>query len=224
VRTPQTTGSSESALTDETALLTACRLGDERAFAALVVREHAALHALAQCWPGGLHEAERDVVAAWEAVLCGGDGRAPAAAGVGTREVAPRPGSLRAQVGRAVVDAALARTHAPPEPAPRQVVDAERFFGDVHELWPGEWTDPPRVWGSLAARRLEQPDAPRLLDRRLRGLPIAQRAVVTLHDVHGWPVDECAAVLRRSVAEASALLRAGRESLRAALEAEVDAP
>ena len=220
--TPQTTGSSPSARTDEAALLTACRLGDQRAFGALVVRDHAALRALARCWPGRADDAERDVAVAWEAVLRGRADLAPAAAQGGCGNGGPR--SLRAAVGRAVVDAALARTHAPLEPAPPQVVGADRFFGDVHELWPGEWTDPPRPWASVATRRLQQPDVPRLLERRLRELPIAQRAVVTLQDVHGWPVGECAAVLRRSVAETRALLRAGRERLRAALEAEVDAP
>jgi hypothetical protein len=219
---PRTTGSSDGALTDEAALLTACqRRGDAEAFGALVGRDHAALRALARCWPGAVHETERDVVLAWEAVLRGRAEAAPAAVKGGA--AIPVPGSLRARVGCAVVDAAIARTNAPLERAPSQIVDAERFFGDVHELWPGEWTDPPRPWGALAARRLEQPDMPRVLERRLRELPIAQRAVVTLHDVHGWPVAECAAVLRRSRVEASALLRAGREGLRAALEAEVDA-
>ena len=185
-------------------------------------RDHAALRALARCWPGSAYEAERDVVAAWEAVLRERAEVAPAAA-EGT-VAPPDVPSVRARVARAVVDGALARTRAPLDPAPPRVIDAERFFGDVHELWPGEWTDPPRPWGSLAARRLEQPDVPRLLERRLRELPIAQSAVVTLHDVHGWSVAECAAALRRPVAETHALLRAGRESLRAALEAEVDAP
>ena len=223
VATPQITGSSDSARAEETALLTACRRGDDRAFGALVRRDQAALRALACCWPGGAPAAERDVAAAWEAVLHGGAERAPAAPNGGGADVAPRPESLRAAVGRAVVDAALARTRAPLQQPPSQVVDAERFFGDVHELWPGEWTDPPRRWGSLAARRLEQPDVPRLLQRRLGELPIAQRALVTLHDVHDWSVGECAAALRRSAAETAALLRAGREGLRAALEAEVDA-
>jgi DNA-directed RNA polymerase specialized sigma24 family protein len=218
---PPTAGSSESALADG-ALLTACRRGDEQAFGTLFSRDHAALRALARCWPGAAHEAERDVVVAWEAVLRGHADVAPAAVERPTVQAAPRPASLRARVGRAVVEAAVARTRAPLETAPSQIVDAERFFGDVHELWPGEWTDPPRPWGALAARRLEQADMPRLLERRLRELPIAQRAVVTLHDVHGWPLVECSGVLRRSVVEASGLLRAGRESLRAALEAEVD--
>ena len=219
----RTTGASDGALADDAALLIACRRGDEQACESLVRRDHVALRALARCWPGGAYDAERDIAAAGAAVLCGDGELALRAAEGGARSPARGPESLRARVGRAGVDAALARTGAPLEPAPSQIVDAARFFGDVHELWPGEWTDPPRPWGASAARRLGQPDMPRLLDRRLGELPIAQRAVVTLHDVHGWPANECATVLRRSVVETRALLRAGRESLRAALEAEVDA-
>jgi hypothetical protein len=55
-------------LADDAALLTACRRGDERAFGALVRRDHAALRALARCWPGGAHEAGREGLrAAFEA-------------------------------------------------------------------------------------------------------------------------------------------------------------
>jgi DNA-directed RNA polymerase specialized sigma24 family protein len=254
-------------------LLAACRAGDEVAFLELVRRHHPALHALARCWPVSAYDAERDVAAAWLAVLraapaaaspcadpsphaaadqrpetsaapspCGdfiasaadspcGDPTAPVAdspsddptthAATG-RAPSATASSLRTLVAREVLDAAVRRTHAVLEPAPPHAVDAGRFFGADHELWPGEWADPPRPWGSSAGRRLSQRDIPRVLARCVRELGIAPSALVTLHDVHGWPMSDCATALRRTTDEARALLRAGREGLRAAVEAEID--
>ena len=130
--------------------------------------------------------------------------------------------ALRARVGREVVRSAAGRTGAPLEAAPPCTVDADRFFAADHELWPGEWADPPRPWGSAAERRLAQRDMPRALARIVRELGIAPSAVLTLCDLHGWPVCECAFALDRPEAQVRAFLRAGREGVRAALEQEVD--
>ena len=191
------------------ALLAACHAGDAGAFVALARRHHAALRALAGCWPGGAHDAERDVARAWRAVLVG----APPAGAC----------SLRAHVARAVVVGCVQRSGAALEPAPPALLDAERFFGPDHALWPGEWADPPRPWGSSAARRLAQRDMPRAVRRIVRELGIAASAVLTLCDEYGWSVGECAFALERSEAQARAFLHAGREGVRAALEAEIDA-
>ena len=118
---------------DDGALLAACRGGDSRAFVELVRRHHPALRALAGCWPGAAHEAERDVAQAWLAAL-GRDG-------------SPRPVRPRAAWPREIQEAPAGRTHAPLEPAPAAALDASRFFVADHELWPGEWADPPRPWG-----------------------------------------------------------------------------
>jgi DNA-directed RNA polymerase specialized sigma24 family protein len=194
------------------ALLAASQAGDEEAFMTLAGRHHRGLRALAGCWPGGSYEAERDVASGWLGLL-----RAP---------VPPVPAwhpPVRARAAQAVADAAVARTHAAPDPGPPPAPIGLRFFGSEHELWPGEWADPPRPWGSIADRRLAQPDVPRLLARALHELGIAQSAIVTLHDVHGWPLEDCAIALRCSDGLARRLLRAGREGLRAVIEAEVDA-
>jgi DNA-directed RNA polymerase specialized sigma24 family protein len=155
-------------------------------------------------------------------------GAASATAPPGAPPAAPRgaaqaPRSVRADVAGEVVVAAVERTRAVLEPAPPQTVDRERFFAPEHALWPCEWADPPRPWGSIARRRLGQRDVPRLLARRVRELGIAPSAVLTLCDVHGWPVSECAIALRRPEVEVRAFLCAGREALRATLEAEIDA-
>src|SRR5205085_1461392 len=72
---------------------------------------------------------------------------------------------------------------------------AERFFGPDHELWAGEWADPPHPWGSGAERRLAQHDVPCALRRIVRELPIACGAVLALCDLHRWQVSECALAL-----------------------------
>lgn len=208
---------------DDRALLAACRAGDARAFAALARRHHPALRALAGCWPGGAHDAERDVAQAWRAIL---DAAPPARAAPlpAPHRASPLASSppLRARVAREVVLAAVDRTHAALEPAPGASLPDDRFFASDHELWPGEWADPPRPWGSIAERRLAQRDIPRALARIVRELGIAPNAALTLCDVHGWPVSECAFALDRPDAQVLAFLRAGREGVRAALEQEVD--
>jgi hypothetical protein len=83
---------------------------------------------------------------------------------------------VRALAAREVVDAVVRRTGAVLEPAPPDAVDADRFVGADHELWPGEWSDPPRWWGSSAGRRLSQRDIPRVLARRVRELGSAPSA------------------------------------------------
>jgi DNA-directed RNA polymerase specialized sigma24 family protein len=220
--------SSADALRDHSdeVLLAACRAGDADAFLTLARRHHPALCALARCWPGGAHAAERDVATAWSAYLrwiplaAAPPSAAPAAAAPPAASPARRP--VRALVAREVVVAAVERTRAVLEPAPPEPLDAERFFAAEHALWPGEWADPPRPWGSIARRRLGQRDVPRLLARRVHELGIAPSAMLTLCDVHGWPVSECAIALQRPEAEVRAFLRAGREALRATLEAEID--
>jgi RNA polymerase sigma-70 factor, ECF subfamily len=210
---------STDALTDE-GLLGACRTGDERAFVTLVGRHHPALVALARCWPGGAHEAQRDLTLAWSAVLAPARTEPSARlADVGSPSTAL---SVRARVGREVTRAATRRTNLPPQPPDGPLVDPNRFFPAGHELWADEWADPPRPWGRRAARRLCQPDMPRLLARRTRELGVARAAMLTLRDIHGWSAAECAAALELSEPQARSLLQSAREALRDALEAEID--
>jgi RNA polymerase sigma-70 factor, ECF subfamily len=226
---------STGAPTDDDWLLHSCRDGDEAAFVTLVRRHHPALVALARCWPGDAHEAHHEVRAAWMTLLSAAPpaerADAPAAVPGGATSVRARvaraavPGgatSVRARVAREVTRAATRRTNvrlqAPDEP----IVDPDRFFPRVHELWPDEWADPPRPWGQIAARRLSRADMPRLLVRRTRELGVARAAALTLRDVHGWSILECAAALDLPEPQMRSLLGAAREGLRAALEAEID--
>lgn len=221
---------------DEQALLAACAAGDARAFVALAGPHHAALRALARCWPGGPHDAERDVARAWIALLdrtaaAGGAAREgvparassePAGSARGASSARNPAASLRARAARELVRVAVQRTRAALEAAPAALPAAERFFAPDHDLWPGEWADPPRPWGSSAQRRLAQRDMPRALGRIVRELGVGPSAVLTLRDLHGWPVGECAFALELDDVRVRAFLQAGREGVRAALEAEID--
>jgi len=210
---------STGALTGDDWLLHACREGDKAAFVTLVRRHHPALVALARCWPGDAHEAQHEVRGAWMTLLSA----APAAGQAGAPAAVPAGAtSVRARVAREVTRAATRRTNvllqAPDEP----IVDPDRFFPRVNELWPDEWADPPRPWGPIAARRLSRADMPRLLVRRTRELGVARAAALTLRDIHAWSVLECAAALDLPEPQLRSLLGAAREGLRAALEAEID--
>jgi RNA polymerase sigma-70 factor (ECF subfamily) len=57
-----------------------------------------------------------------------------------------------------------------------------------------------------------------VLQRGLAELPPRQRAVVTLHDVHGLAADEVCAVLELSPGNERVLLHRGRARLRQLLE------
>ncbi|HEX8159154.1 MAG TPA: hypothetical protein VF526_17350 [Solirubrobacteraceae bacterium] len=206
---------STDALADEV-LLDACRAGDEGAFVALVRRHHPALVALARCWPGGAYEAQRDVAGAWMALLRHAD------RGGGSRDPALPARCVRAAAGREVIRAATRRTNVALQAPDVPLVEPDRFFAHDHELWADEWADPPRPWGRMAARRMDQADMPRLLMRRTRELGVARAAALTLRDVHGWALAECAVALDLSEPQMRSLLRAAREGLRAALEAEID--
>ena len=219
------------------ALLAACRGGDERAFVALTGRHLPALCALAACRPDGAQTATRDIGQAWLAVLREERGEAAGAEPERDERERDEPArleperdqparleSVRARVARTLVAAAGARGHeTPPTSATSgSGVAQERFFGASHELWPGEWTDPPRPWGTVASRRLGGADVHGLLAGRIGELDVAARASVILCDVHRWTPSECAFALGCPVGEVRASLRRGREALRALLEAVVD--
>jgi RNA polymerase sigma-70 factor (ECF subfamily) len=85
-------------------------------------------------------------------------------------------------------------------------------------LWAGGWTEQgaPREWDPeamvLAGEALEH------LARGLAELPLRQRAVVTLYDVHGLTAEEVCAVLDLSPGNQRVLLHRGRARLRQLLE------
>jgi RNA polymerase sigma-70 factor, ECF subfamily len=98
-------------------------------------------------------------------------------------------------------------------------VDPDRFRGPADQ-WPGHWTvqGAPQRWRidpAVSALRSELRD---LVSQALDDLPVRQRDVVVLRDVHGCASEEVCAILGLSPANQRVLLHRGRAKVRAALE------
>jgi DNA-directed RNA polymerase specialized sigma24 family protein len=101
------------------------------------------------------------------------------------------------------------------QPHPREVHEIARLAREVDRA-----ADRDEVRGRAMRENEPHGEAAAVADPV--GLGIAPSAALTLVDLQGWSVPECAAALELSESAVRALLRAGRESVRAALEAEVD--
>lgn len=96
------------------------------------------------------------------------------------------------------------------------VVDLERMDDAV--LGPGFWSESPAPWHQLPAERLESEEVLMMIREAIDALPPAQREVVELRDVQGWPAPEVCATLGISSANQRVLLHRGRAAIRAMLE------
>ena len=200
---------------DEEPLLTALRAGDEEAFLALVGQHQSAMTRVAAAYIGNPAAAEDVVQETWMRALRGLDrfeGRA----------------SLKTWLYRILTNTAIthgqreARTltfadlaaDAPAEPAE----DPERFLPAGDE-WAGHWVNGPAAW---RAETLEDRAARRELlaaiQAAIDALPPAQRTVISLHDVEGWPSKEICNILEISESNQRVLLHRARVKVRQALE------
>jgi RNA polymerase sigma-70 factor (ECF subfamily) len=104
-------------------------------------------------------------------------------------------------------------------------VDPDRFQGPG-EPYPGHWRVLPAPWPDLVPspeqRTLDAELRARLEDA-LAGLPVRQRAVITLRDVQGRPAEEVCTILEISPANQRVLLHRARAHVRARLEVYLDA-
>src|SRR4029077_16386132 len=98
-------------------------------------------------------------------------------------------------------------------------VDPARFHPAAHPTIPGHWASPPAIWSASAEDAVLGREAMGILQRELDRLPRAQRVVVALRDVHGWPAAEVCDLLGVSEANQRVLLHRGRSRLRGILEA-----
>ena len=199
-------------LVDDAELLDRLRAGDERAFGQVVREWSPLLLRVAGSFVSTHASAEECVQEAWLGVIRGLDrfeGRS----------------RLRTWVVGILVNVARRRAErdsrvvlwAPFDDDTGPTVDPRRFRG-AGERWAGGWTEhgAPREWepeGVLLAG-----EAMELLQRGLQQLPPRQRAVVTLHDVHGLSADEVCSVLELSAGNQRVLLHRGRARLRQLLE------
>ena len=200
---------------DEERMIAALRQGDERAFTWLVDQHHATLVRLALRYVPDVATAEEVAQDTWLHVLRGLDrfefrsslktwissiliNRARTR---GRRERRSRPFSQ-----------AWAEALAGGEPA----VDPERFVGPEDPAREDRWVSAPRSWGP--EERLLASETQALVQQTIAALPLAQREVITLRDVEGWPASQVCTALGLTETNQRVLLHRARSKVRAALE------
>lgn len=199
--------------TDESALVSALREGDEDAFIALVETHHPAMVRLAQHYVSSRAVAEEVVQDSWIGVLKGlpgFEGRS----------------SLRSWIFQIVINQAKTRGQREARSVPTRSlaededgpsVDPDRFFPDGHPTQGGRWLHPVSNWRvpHLEARASELRE---VIDREISLLPEKQAAVVRLRDGFGFSSAEVCDTLMISEANQRVLLHRARSRLRQRLE------
>jgi RNA polymerase sigma-70 factor (ECF subfamily) len=190
--------------------------GDERAFAELISAYSPTLLRVAQARVRTRAVAEEVVQETWLAVLHGLDrfeGRSSLKTWIfriltniaitrGTRESRCLPFSSLAEREAGEAD----------EP-----VDASRFLPADHDRWPHHWALGPTRWETPEEGLLTGETRDCIL-RAVEALPPAQRTVITLRDIEGWPSDEVCEMLGVSEGNQRVLLHRARSKVRAAVE------
>lgn len=213
---PPPTAPPSAATSGDPAIVAALRGRDESAFTALVEEHHVALVRLARSYVGSRALAEEVAQETWLAVIRGIDrfeGRS----------------SLRTWIFRILTNLAKTRgarerrsmplsALAPADHDDGPAVDPARFVSADAPRFGGHWTSPPSSWRDVPDERLLGRETLGLLSDAIAALPTAQRRVVTLRDVEGWPADEVCALLGLSEANQRVLLHRARSKVRATLE------
>jgi len=197
-------------------LIDRLRSGDEAAFVCLVNTYSAPLRRLALAFVSSDAVAEEVVQETWLAVLTGiarFEGRSSVKTWI--FKILANRAKTRAIRERRTIN--FSELEDPSEPG-HAAVDPARFLPASHPTWPGHWTSPLEKWSASAEDAVVSRETMGVLQRGLDRLPPAQRIVVALRDVHGWPAAEVCEVLGLSEANQRVLLHRGRSRLRGALE------
>jgi RNA polymerase sigma-70 factor (ECF subfamily) len=203
-------------------LIDRLRNGDEATFAWLIDTYSAALLRLAVTFVQDAAVAEEVVQETWLAVITG-IGRFEGRSSVKTWlfKILTNQAKTRALRERRTIPFSAFVLDEGDEPA----VEAARFLPASHPQWPHHWAAAPQPWSMGPEGTALDREAMALVQRALEDLPRAQRVVVALRDVHGWPSPDVCAALDLSEANQRVLLHRGRNRLRAALESYfTDAP
>ena len=197
-------------------LVARLKRGDESAFAELISAYSPALLRVAQARVRTRAVAEEVVQETWLAVLHGLDGfkgRSSLKTWIfriltniaitrGTRESRSIPFSSLAE--REAVE-------------PGDPVDATRFLPADHDRWPHHWALGPTRWETPEEGLLSGETRDCIL-RAVESLPPAQRTVITLRDIEGWPSEEVCEALGVSEGNQRVLLHRARTKVRSAVE------
>jgi RNA polymerase sigma-70 factor (ECF subfamily) len=196
--------------TDDHALLTALRAGDERAFEELVKRYHGPLIKVALMYVRDRAVADEVVQETRLAALEGID-RFEGRSSLKTwlfRIATNRAKTRAVREGRQVAISALAGSDEPEVPL-------ERFLPPDDPRRPLGWAAPPRAWPE---ERVIRGETVQHLRDAIAKLPPAQQAVIGLRDVEGLSADEVAAALDISAGNERVILHRARSRLRRELE------
>jgi RNA polymerase sigma-70 factor, ECF subfamily len=204
-------------VTDDRELIAGLRRGDERAFATLMDVYSSPLLRVAMSYVPCRAVAEEVVQETWLGVLKGIDrfeGRS----------------SLKTWIFRILTNTAVTRGARERRVVPfaslsgddGEPFDPDRFFGTDHDRYPGHWEFGPTPW-ETPEEELLSGEAREVILSAIDQLPPAQRAVISLRDVEGWPSDEVCDALELSEGNQRVLLHRARTKVRAALERYHDA-
>jgi RNA polymerase sigma-70 factor, ECF subfamily len=197
-------------------LVARLKRGDERAFAELISAYSPALLRFAQARVRTRAVAEEVVQETWLAVLHGLDrfeGRSSLKTWI-FRIVTNIAITRGTREGRCLPFSSLAEREADEADEP---VDVSRFLPADHDRWPHHWALGPTTWqtpeeGLLSAETRE------LIVAAIEQLPAAQRTVISLRDIEGWPSEEVCSTLEISEGNQRVLLHRARAKVRNALE------
>ena len=197
-------------------IVAALKRGDESVFADLVDAYSPGLMRMAQMFVRDRAVAEEVVQETWLAVLRGIDrfeGRS----------------SLKTWIFRILMNTAKTRGQREARSVPFSAaahddepsVDPDRFLGPDHR-YAGGWMLGPSEWKTPEEELLQGETRDAIL-AAIDQLPDAQRTVITMRDVEGFPPEEVAEALGISDGNQRVLLHRARSKVRAAIEAHLGA-
>lgn len=202
---------------DEQQLIAALRAGDESAFATLLNHYQSSMVRVAMMYVSDRAVAEDVTQETWLSVLRGLDGFEGRS-------------SLKTWIFSILTNRAKTRAQREGRYVPLQwddqdeaaepTVSPERFNPPDHPRWPNHWSDSamPRSWDDIPEDRFLSLETQRIIREAIEALPLAQRQVITLRDVEGWPSEEICNVLGISETNQRVLLHRARAKVRRALE------
>jgi RNA polymerase sigma-70 factor (ECF subfamily) len=200
----------EMALSDPQ-IVEALKRGEEQVFADLVDAYSPGLMRMALMFVRDRAVAEEVVQDTWLAVLRGID-RFEGRSSLKTWIYRILMNTAKTRAKREARSIPFSAAVAQDEPA----VDPDRFLGPDHR-WANGWMLGPSEW-STPEDELIQGETREVIMQAIDGLPDAQRAVITLRDVEGFPPEEVAEALGISDGNQRVLLHRARSKVRGAIE------
>lgn len=198
---------------DDHALVTALRNGDEATFAALVTRYHASLRRVARTFVSSDASADEVVQDTWAAVLHGigeFEGRASFKTWL-FRILVNRAKTRGVREARIVPESSLASDDDAGTDGP--TVDPARFTSKGH------WASPPQRWEAMTPESLLLRDELVVqLQTAIAQLPARLASIVVMRDALGWSSEEVCNILEIAETHQRVLLHRARARLRAMLE------